>query len=174
MRPLVAVVVASLAILAPQAALASAPTLQPGVHIDPGSPAGKQYQIPIVGARSETAGGGSTGSANPPLFGAGLTPASTSTATSTTSSSTSSSTHKASSASARSHAARARHRHSGSGASLVASSSPADSPYSPVVSPASTGGAGTNGWIALVAGGVLVLALGGGGGLALRRRLGHD
>src|SRR5207344_331323 len=62
MRPLVAAVTASLAILAPQTALASGPTLQPGVHVDPGSPAGKEYQIPVVGARSEGAGGGSAGS----------------------------------------------------------------------------------------------------------------
>src|ERR1700751_869920 len=46
----------------------------PGVHVDPGSPAGKQYQIPIPAARQETSG--STGSANsdgsnPPLFGGG-------------------------------------------------------------------------------------------------------
>ena len=170
MRPLGAVVVALLAILAPQAALASAPTLQPGVHVDPGSPAGKQYQIPIVGARSETAGGGSAGSADPPLFGVGVTPAAASAGTSTPSGATSSAAHGANSGSAGSHATGATHRHSSSGANLVASASTS----SPAVSPASTGGAGTNGWIALVAGGILVLALGGGGGLALRRRVGRD
>ena len=168
MRPLVAAVTASLAILAPQTALASGPTLQPGVHVDPGSPAGKEYQIPVVGARSEGAGGGSKGSANPPLFGVGVTPGRSSTA----SSATSRSTGGAGSGRARSHATRGARSHSGPAANPVTSSSP-DPPASAVGSPAA-GGAGTNGWIALVAGGVLVLVLGGGGGLAIRRRMARD
>src|SRR4051794_146289 len=56
---------------------------EPGVHVDPGSPAGKEYVIPLEGARREAsgAGGGSTdasgggggGDAGPaPLFGAGI------------------------------------------------------------------------------------------------------
>src|SRR3954469_21205866 len=57
---------------------------EPGVHADPGSPAGKEYVIPLEGARREASGGGgSAGSqsggggggsaASPaPLFGAGI------------------------------------------------------------------------------------------------------
>ncbi len=51
---------------------------EPGVHTDPGSPAGKEYVIPLAGARREAAGGGNSsggggGGANSgPLFGAGI------------------------------------------------------------------------------------------------------
>ena len=57
--------------LSSTAAWASSPTS--GVHTDPGSPAGKQYVLPISSARGETSGGQS-GSSSPPLFGAGVTP----------------------------------------------------------------------------------------------------
>jgi hypothetical protein len=51
---------------------------EPGVHTDPGSPAGKEYVIPLEGARREASGGtsghhtGGGGSAQAPLFGAGI------------------------------------------------------------------------------------------------------
>ena len=44
-----------------------------GVHVDPDSPAGKEYALPLDSARRDAAGGG--GSAAPsdqPLFGAGI------------------------------------------------------------------------------------------------------
>jgi hypothetical protein len=48
----------------------------PGVHVDPNSPAGKEYAIPLAAARD--LGGGSGGSNGPaasrPLFGAGIMP----------------------------------------------------------------------------------------------------
>jgi hypothetical protein len=57
---------------------------EPGVHVDPGSPAGKEYAIPLESARREGAGGGVQGSgggggsasgSSPPLFGAGISQA---------------------------------------------------------------------------------------------------
>src|ERR1700760_2092560 len=69
-----AVVLASLGLIAAGPALAAPGN---GVHVDPGSPAGKQYAIPIPSARSETSGqkaGSGSGSTNPPLFGVGVTP----------------------------------------------------------------------------------------------------
>jgi hypothetical protein len=53
-----------------------------GVHVDPGSPAGKEYAIPIERARREAAGGqklapaaAPTQTAVVPLFGQGIKPA---------------------------------------------------------------------------------------------------
>jgi hypothetical protein len=142
--------------LTPGTALAAGGSLQPGVHVDPGSPAGKQYQIPIAAARGETSSGhGSANSSNPPLFGAGITAASQTPARSTAAG--------ASTGSARAHrAARAHHRRDGSGASkLPTGATPAD---------IGAGPAGDRGWLALAAGGFLVLLLGGAGTLVLRRQ----
>jgi hypothetical protein len=54
-----------------------------GVHVDPGSPAGKEYAIPIERARREASGGSKISSGNTstqaaapvPLFGQGIKPA---------------------------------------------------------------------------------------------------
>jgi hypothetical protein len=54
-----------------------------GVHVDPGSPAGKEYAIPIERARREASGGSKITSGNAttqaaapvPLFGQGIKPA---------------------------------------------------------------------------------------------------
>jgi|SRR5829696_7351368 len=43
-----------------------------GVFVDPDSPAGKEYAIPLDEARREAAGGGGAGRAGQPLFGAGI------------------------------------------------------------------------------------------------------
>src|ERR1700761_8477411 len=72
----VAVLIAAVGGLAPAQALAGGGP-GGGVHVDPGSPAGKQYAIPIPSARSETSGqsgSSGSGSSNPPLFGVGVTP----------------------------------------------------------------------------------------------------
>jgi hypothetical protein len=141
--------------------------------VDPGSPAGKEYQIPVVGARNETAGGTQGQSANPPLFGVGVTPATHAPASSSAGhrAATVSGSRSVSSSSTRSAGSDAK-----SGSQRVASSGPAGNvPVSAVGPPASggssSGAAGGNGWIALVAGGLLVLVLGGGGGLLLRQRV---
>jgi hypothetical protein len=146
---------------APQAMAQSPPN---GVHIDPGSPAGKQYQIPIPAARQQASGssgtGGGTG-ANPPLFGVGVgSDQSGSTANGTATSATHSS---------RAHADK-RSRHTRSGHAVQRA---ARSPAHPTPQPTRTYKAsqvGSNSWLPLVVGGALVLVLGGGGGLGLRRR----
>jgi hypothetical protein len=56
------------------AAPASAAAIDPGVNYDPGSPAGKEYAIPLVEGRSEGAGtANQRAGANIP-FGVGITP----------------------------------------------------------------------------------------------------
>jgi hypothetical protein len=166
------VVVALLAAVAPSA-LAS-PAAPAGVHVDPNSPAGKQYQIPIGAARSETSSGrpasGSNAAQNPPAFGAGITPASTPSATTPvgpTSSSTEAEAAARAKAAARVKAAarartRSRQRLRRRKGSRLAVARP------PAVSSAGT--AGDSGALALLGGGALVLVLGGGVGLALRGR----
>jgi len=148
--------------------------LPPGVHVDPGSPAGKEYQIPVASARSLSAGqkGGSTG-ANPPIFGVGVTSARAPSPTTPTAGAAagsgsgttagSGSRTAAGSASRRS-THRRRHRHRGRAAS--AGSLPTAS-RSTRVDASQPGG---ESWLPLVAGGALVLLVGGGGGLGLRRR----
>lgn len=74
----VATLAASCATTLPQPAAA----LEPGVHIDPGSPAAKEYALPVGQAR-RTGSGRETSASNPaqeaaeatsePLFGAGIT-----------------------------------------------------------------------------------------------------
>lgn len=57
-----------------------AAALEPGVHIDPGSPAAKEYALPVTQARRTGADGGSGASAaargesSETLFGAGIEP----------------------------------------------------------------------------------------------------
>ncbi|MGI9185745.1 MAG: hypothetical protein ACR2GZ_12445 [Solirubrobacteraceae bacterium] len=54
--------------IAPPAS-ADGPRLPPGVHVDPGSPAGKEYAVPLGSARGIGGTGGSGGS----RFGSGIT-----------------------------------------------------------------------------------------------------
>src|ERR1700738_1512568 len=75
-----AMVSAAMTVLALGAPGAASAASSPGsgVHVDPGSPAGKQYVLPLPAALRETSGGQAVGSgtANPPLFGLGVTSAS--------------------------------------------------------------------------------------------------
>jgi hypothetical protein len=60
------------ALLAPPAS-----ALEPGVHVDPGSPAAKEYALPVNKARGTGKAGGSEGGseeAHEQLFGAGIKP----------------------------------------------------------------------------------------------------
>jgi hypothetical protein len=59
---------------------------QPGLTYDPGSPAGKEYALPLNAARSQGGGGGHSGAV--PLFGAGVKPVASSAAKARSGSST--------------------------------------------------------------------------------------
>jgi hypothetical protein len=62
-----------LLLLGPAAALAKGtPNPQSGVHLDPGSPASKQYAVPLSVARGGGGGSGSGSSSSGGLFGAGI------------------------------------------------------------------------------------------------------
>jgi hypothetical protein len=154
-----------------------------GVHVDPGSPAGKQYGFPVSSARGETSGKhNSAGNAGSQLFGAGVSPHKTSTHTATTSTNTTSTSTtatttttapKAKVAAVAAHKKRAKHRKQVAVVSHSTSTPPPAKPVSASLASshvASTTG-GSSAWIALVGGGLLVLVLGTGAGLALKRRL---
>lgn len=51
-----------------------AAALEPGVFIDPGSPAGKEYGVPLSVLRTAASGHASVGVTAPPLFGIGISP----------------------------------------------------------------------------------------------------
>jgi hypothetical protein len=167
MRALTAAAAILVAMLVPSAAFASGGgqgTGSQGVHVDPGSPSGHQYVIPITGARGEASpgggalpGGGSStgGGTTPPLFGVGITPTGGSGA----------STH--SSRGRSSHAATRR----GGGARRPASGASAPAPPSFNPARVGVGSTGGNAWLILLAGGALVLLAGAGGGFAVRRMI---
>jgi hypothetical protein len=138
---------------------------QAGVHVDPGSPAGKEYQFPVAGARGETAGGGQqSSSGNPPLFGVGVSPAAAATG------STDQTNPNRGTASATNGGARSG-PHAASSAASSAAVGPSSAEGSPALATTGSAGAGGSGWIPLAVGGLLVLVLGGGGGLMLRQRV---
>jgi hypothetical protein len=128
--------------------------LEPGVHVDPGSPAAKEYALPLNQARqtgANTSGKASTGSAA--LFGAGIKPPGS-----------------GGSGRARSAASNTPHgvRRDASGAG---SSDPGTHVPAIVLraasSRASSGGGGS--LLALLGGGVAILVLGAFGGTLMRR-----
>lgn len=160
----VAVVLSGMALATAGPALANAGNN--GVHVDPGSPAGKQYAIPIPSARSETSGQqGGSGSSNPPLFGVGVTPAgAAATGASPATTSGSPSRAKLPHGVTRSAAHRRTPNH---GATRSAPSTTAQN----VSRAAEKNAVGGTSWLPLLIGGVLVLVIGGGGGFFLRRSL---
>src|SRR5438445_13113075 len=52
----------------------AAADLEPGVHVDPGSPAAKQYALPLGQARRTGAAASTRGGYSAALFGAGIKP----------------------------------------------------------------------------------------------------
>lgn len=134
--------------------VSSAIAAQPGVHIDPGSPAGKQYAIPIVSARGEA--GGQTGSQSPPAFGVGITPPSGGQTKAITGGRT---------------LGPATTRKDRRRPKTNTGSTTSNSGSLPAPAAVQTSAAGGSGWLALTIGGMLVLILGGAGGMLLRRRL---
>jgi hypothetical protein len=144
-----------------------------GVHVDPGSPAGKQYAIPIPSARSEAAGqtgGSGSGSSNPPLFGVGVTPGGVAAgaAASVGGSATGAGTGKGT---PRTRAAgRSRSGSTGAGSASHSAGSETGRQIAARRTAESNSVGGTS-WLPLLGGGALVLLVGGGGGFFLRRSL---
>jgi hypothetical protein len=127
---------------------APAAALEPGVHIDPGSPAAKEYALPLSQARQSGGDSTSPGASETP-FGVGIKP-------------------PKSGGSGKSGRGAARLGHSGAGSSPQSSSA---APISPTVrravAAANSAGGGAS-LPALIGGGVAILVLGAFGGTVLR------
>jgi hypothetical protein len=160
------------ALLVPSPAWASGSPSQ-GVHIDPGSPAGKEYQLPVAATRAQLGRGGSGHSqGGGQLFGAGINPNTSNSSSGGTSTPAPSQGTKAASSTPRRGAPGARLEHTSehaSGASNVATVPLTAGVQAALRTPTATDGG--SGWIPLIIGGGLVLAIGGGGGFLVRRRL---
>jgi hypothetical protein len=131
----------------------AASALEPGVHVDPGSPAAKEYALPLNQARQT--GAPSQSSAEAPLFGAGIKP-------------------PGSGGSAGGSGGRGDTR-SSPGGGVSATNGPAASAQQPALTQAilraaraGGSGSGDGSTLALVGGGVAILVLGGFGGTVLR------
>jgi hypothetical protein len=130
--------------------------LEPGVHVDPGSPAAKEYVIPLSQARRIGAEG-SSDSSSAPLFGAGIGPRGPG-----------GSSHLRSGAGRTSGAANAPRRESASRLSATGVAGRESLPSS-VLASSSRASGDSGSLLALLAGGVAILILGGLGGAMLRR-----
>jgi hypothetical protein len=189
----------SVGVSAPIAQAQSGP--EPGVTVDPNSPAGKEYALPVPSARQQAQGKTKKKSSNAPLFGEGVTttqkssppPSTTSAAPTTTqappapatsSSSSTSSSAKASAAKKhkrRKHERAKKKKRAAAAATTRSSDSSNGGGTPPAAAPAvaklpagADSASSTSGiGSSLVVGGLglAVLLLGGLTGLALRRRL---
>ena len=130
--------------------------LEAGVHVDPGSPAAKEYAIPLSQARQQ----GSTGS-EAALFGAGITPPGRGPGGRTGHGSRGGSGSGGSGASSSGGAAAV-------GASGGSGSSGTAQPPASVLTGAAAHSSGDSSLLVLIGGGVLILVLGGFGGTVLR------
>ncbi len=129
--------------------VAQASGLEPGVHADPGSPAAKEYALPLNKARQIGANGSSAGQSGSTLFGAGIAPPG-----------------GGGSGSGRTSPTPPSHGGSGSHTAPAPVTNPKLALAASSVRPAGSGGSSL---LALVGGGVLVLAIGALGGSALRQ-----
>jgi hypothetical protein len=68
-------VILAVALAAGWALTGTAAALEPGVFVDPGSPAGKEYGVPLSDLRGDASGHAPVGNEAPPLFGIGISPA---------------------------------------------------------------------------------------------------
>lgn len=151
-------------VVAPVALAANGPSS--GVHIDPGSPAGKQYSVPIAVARGEASGQPpGRGSASPPSFGAGVQAATTPAVGTPRSNPRRATASRQPRQASRRRSTRRQPRVHRSPAAVT------PKPTHSAGYPVQPERVGQSSWMPLIAGGLLVLLLGGGGGLALRRRL---
>jgi hypothetical protein len=144
-------------LLALSSTMAQADTgLEPGVHVDPGSPAAKEYVIPLSQAR-QTGTEGSSDSSSAPLFGAGIGPRGPG-----------GSSRSDSSAGRVPTAVKAPGQGSASRLSSTRAAGRESLPYSVLASSSRASGGGGS-LLALLAGGAAILILGGFGGAMLRR-----
>jgi hypothetical protein len=138
---------------------AAAVELEPGVHVDPESPAAKEYVLPLSQAR-QTGATSSSKSGAAPLFGAGITPPGGGSGGSSSGASTSG------------HNARGgSHASQGKSGSRDGATAPASAPLPPGVlraTRAQGSSAGSGSLLALLGGGLAVLVLGAFGGTVLR------
>lgn len=134
----------------------------PGVHIDPGSPAAKEYAIPLGQAR---AGGSAGGSGSSQLFGSGITASSQPPSGGASAPQT-----NGTAPGHRARGARHTHRHHGAqkrSRSTVVAPQPATRDPAKVLGSSGGGGSGI---VWMIGAAALVLALGGLGGAAIARR----
>jgi hypothetical protein len=152
--------VLAMILLALSSTMAQADTgLEPGVHVDPGSPAAKEYVIPLNQAR-ETGTEGSSDSSSAPLFGAGIGPRG--------SAGSGGPSRSDSSAGGAPTAVKAPGQGSASRLSSTRVVGRESLPYSVLASSSRASGGGGS-LLALLAGGAAILILGGLGGAMLRR-----
>jgi hypothetical protein len=64
----------AIALVGTWAVAGPAEALEPGVFIDPGSPAGKEYSVPLSALRGAASGRPGAGGGAQPLFGIGVSP----------------------------------------------------------------------------------------------------
>jgi len=151
---------AALVVICSAVPVQAATGLEPGVHPDPGSPAAKEYALPLNQARRTGEGAATNESSSAVVpFGAGIHP-----------SGSGRSSHPGSGANGNA----AQAGHADSGAPPASPSGPGVSDYVPPIvlrsvrsRHASPGGAGSP--LALLGGAVAVLVLGGFGGTLIRR-----
>lgn len=149
------VLAVTLMALSPTAAQADT-GLEPGVHVDPGSPAAKEYVIPLSQAR-QIGAEGSSDSSSTPLFGAGIGPRGPG-----------GSSHSHAGAGRTSAAASASGSGSASRLSLTSVVGRESLPAS-VLASSSRASGDSGSLLALLAGGVAIVILGGLGAAMLRR-----
>jgi hypothetical protein len=146
-------VISALAVLAASCFAASAQAadgLEPGVHIDPGSPAAKEYALPLYQGR-QTGASSTTASSATATFGAGIHPPG---------GSKGGSSHRGSTG---------RVGPSANGSRVGASRSSATVPAVLRLASRQAPSGGDGSILALVGGGVAILVLGGFGGMVMRR-----
>jgi hypothetical protein len=137
--------------------------LEPGVHVDPGSPAAKQYALPLNQAREIGRGGAGPGASASPLFGAGIGNARSHRSTVAAKGTGPDGRAGAGSGAGAAEPRRLPHGGSSSDRSALAS---LDASHLDI---AAHEGSGDGSLLALLGGGIVVLLLGGAGGVAVRR-----
>jgi hypothetical protein len=151
--------------------VASAHKLPPGVHVDPGSPAAKEYSIPLSTARGVPAGSANQGQ----LFGAGITKDNDSGDGGSSSGSATTTSTGSSTAGAKPGAGAPAHHHAGkakpSATASVINAGAAATAVPPALKVLHPGSGSGVLWMVLV--GVLVLVVGLAGGFAISRTRGR-